>query len=152
MNYLRILHARRMDADGAGGGSAPPAATYTQAQLDEAVSKAVTDREKKLTQEHQQALADKDMDYALRGALTDAHDADLVMGLIDKGKLKLDGGKVEGLEDQLKGLRETKSFLFTQKTPETQPALSGAKPADTGGKPATPDESMAAEVASYFKI
>lgn len=42
------------------------------------------------------------------------HDEDLVMSLIDSEKLIVDGDKVAGLDEQLKELQETKSFLFKQ--------------------------------------
>lgn len=42
-----------------------------------------------------------------------AHDADLVAGQVDAGKLVLmEDGKVAGLEEQIKALKETKGFLF----------------------------------------
>ncbi|MEY8392845.1 phage scaffolding protein [Lachnospiraceae bacterium 45-W7] len=48
-----------------------------------------------------------------------AHDEELVAGLIAKDKLVIDeGGKVIGLEEQVKSLQETKAFLF--KGQETQ--------------------------------
>ncbi len=47
-----------------------------------------------------------------------AHDEGLVAGLVDKSKLILgDDGKVTGLEEQLKTLKETKSFLFKEENP-----------------------------------
>lgn len=42
-----------------------------------------------------------------------AQDADIVAGLFDKGKLILgDDGKITGLDEQLKTLKESKPFLF----------------------------------------
>lgn len=42
-----------------------------------------------------------------------AHDADIVADLIDKSKLLLsDDGKVTGLDEQVKALKESKAFLF----------------------------------------
>ncbi|PPK79857.1 minor structural protein GP20 [Lacrimispora xylanisolvens] len=50
-----------------------------------------------------------------------AQDADLVTGLFDKSKLILsDDGKVTGLEEQLKSIKESKPFLF--KEVKTEPA------------------------------
>lgn len=42
------------------------------------------------------------------------HDEELVTSLIDSEKLIVDGDKVTGLDEQLKALQETKSFLFKQ--------------------------------------
>ena len=56
---------------------------------------------------------------AIKLAIGDsAHDADLVSGLVDKSKLLLgDDGKVTGLEEQVKALKEGKAFLFKDSTP-----------------------------------
>lgn len=49
-----------------------------------------------------------------------AQDADLVTGLFDKSKLILsDDGKVTGLEEQLKSIKESKPFLFKEAKPDT---------------------------------
>ena len=111
-----------------------PEARYTQAQLDAAVQKAVAARVKELNAAHAQEMEDRELDYALRGAVTDAQDADLVLGLLDRGKLKRKDGKVEGLDEQLQALRKSKPFLFVQNAAES-PKLSGAQPAG-GGSPA----------------
>lgn len=84
--------------------------------------------------EYAKQLAAKDLDFAVRQALTDAHDPALVAGLLDKTKLRLNGDAVDGLEDQLKGLRESKAFLF--KAPDGQPVIKGVKPADGKELPA----------------
>ncbi|MFD3274567.1 phage scaffolding protein, partial [Paenibacillus dendritiformis] len=50
---------------------------------------------------------------AIKSALSGkVHDEGLVAGLFDREKLVIDGDKVVGLEEQLKGLQETRSFLF----------------------------------------
>ena len=44
-----------------------------------------------------------------------AQDSDLVAGLVDRNKLILgEDGKVAGLEEQVKALKESKPFLFKQ--------------------------------------
>lgn len=127
------------NSGGTPAGSAPapqpaPEARYTQAQLDAAVQKAVAARVKELNAAHAQEMEARELDYALRGAVTDAQDADLVLDLLDRGKLKRKDGKVEGLDEQLQALRKSKPFLFVQKGAEP-PKLSGAQPAG-GGSPA----------------
>lgn len=75
----------------------------------------------------QNAAKQKDTEYAeqikamklanaIRLGITDAQDADLVAGLVDQTKLILgDDGKLTGLDEQLKTLRESKPFLFKPK-------------------------------------
>lgn len=65
------------------------------------------------------------MSNAIRAAIGNtAQDADLVAGLIDQGKLILgEDGKLTGLDEQVKALKESKPFLFK----EEKPAGGGAK-------------------------
>jgi len=63
------------------------------------------------------------------------HDEGLVAGLFDKSKLILsDDGSITGLDEQLKTVQESKSFLFKEvEPPGTGGALGGgAKPPKTG--------------------
>lgn len=58
------------------------------------------------------------LNTALKLALNgQAHDPDIVAGLLDKTKIELDdnGAVKGGLDDQLTGLRESKGFLFVPK-------------------------------------
>ena len=58
------------------------------------------------------------IECAIRLAVPDAQDADIVAGLIDRERLTVvEDGSVAGLEEQLAALRRDKPFLF--KTPET---------------------------------
>lgn len=70
--------------------------------------------------EHQKELADLKMTAAIQMAVSGtAQDSDLVAGLLDRKKLILgEDGKVTGLEEQVKALKESKPFLFK---PEQKP-------------------------------
>lgn len=77
---------------------------------------------------------------ALKMALTgQAHDPDLVSGLLDKTKIELDdqGNVKSGLDDQIKALQTSKAFLFVEKQEDTGNSFffKGTKPAEgSGGK------------------
>lgn len=77
-------------------------------------------------QQHKQELADLRMTSAIKMAIAaDAQDGDLVAGLVDRKKLILgDDGKVTGLDEQIKSLKESKPFLFKQ---EEQPKPNGKR-------------------------
>lgn len=73
---------------------------------------------------------------ALKLALAnEVHDADIVLGLIDKTKIELDdnGNVKAGLDDQVKALRESKAFLFVEKD-GTGAKFRGAKPPEGSDK------------------
>ena len=71
--------------------------------------------------EHKNQLKELKLTNAIKLAINGtAQDSDLVAGLIDKTKLILgDDGKVTGLDEQLKTLKESKAFLFK---PEDKPS------------------------------
>lgn len=64
--------------------------------------------------EHQKELNDLKLTNAIKMAISaSAQDSDLVAGLVDRNKLILgENGKVTGLDDQVKSLKESKPFLF----------------------------------------
>ncbi|MCM3747447.1 phage scaffolding protein [Paenibacillus pasadenensis] len=87
-------------------------------------------------EQYETKVKDMQMETAIKLALAgQAHDLDIVAGLLDKTKIQLDdAGTVKGgLDDQLKALRESKGFLFSEAKPET-PKFKGAKPPE-GGDP-----------------
>lgn len=74
-----------------------------------------------------------------------ARDAGDVLALIDKSKLSLkDDNTVDGLEEQLRGLKETKGYLFGETVP-----VPGANPATDAQK--TPDAKVASDFAAALK-
>lgn len=75
---------------------------------------------KEAEKRHKEELQEIRMLNAIKLAITGkAQDADLVAGLVDRTKLVLgDDGKVSGLEEQIKALKESKSFLFKEEKPE----------------------------------
>lgn len=64
--------------------------------------------------DNQKEMNDLKMTYAIRTAVSaSAQDSDLVAGLVDRNKLILgDDGKITGLDEQVKALKESKPFLF----------------------------------------
>lgn len=68
---------------------------------------------------YQDDLKDLKITNAVKLAIAGkVHDEDLVAGLFDKTKLILsDDGKITGLDEQMKGLKEGKAFLFKEEKP-----------------------------------
>lgn len=96
--------------------------------------------------EHEQQMKDERLNTALKLALhSKVHDTDLVAGLIDKATIELseDGKVTKGLDEQLKSLQESKSFLFVPE--KQQPTFRGWNPA--GGADSGTDTS---DVGSNF--
>ncbi|MCT6924085.1 phage scaffolding protein [Metasolibacillus sp.] len=87
--------------------------------------------------EYEQQLTNERMSAALKLSLNGkVHDVDLVAGLIDRNAIELDkdGNVTKGLDEQLKTLQESKSFLFVPEKAETT-QFKGFTPAEarTGG-------------------
>ena len=87
--------------------------------------------------EHQKEIKDLKLTSAIKMSIAaSAQDGDLVAGLINRDKLILgDDGKITGLDEQVKALKESKPFLFKQ---EEKPNLKrgffplGGKQPDSG--------------------
>jgi len=80
--------------------------------------------------EYEQQLKNERMNAALKLSLhSKVHDVDLVTGLIDKSTIELseDGKVTKGLDEQLKPLQDSKSFLFVPE--KQQPTYRGWNPA-----------------------
>lgn len=102
--------------------------------------KDLQDENKRVSDEFQAKLDKQAFDFALKEALTGAKakNPKAVEALLNKEAIKLDGEKLLGLEEQLKGLKESDAYLFEeeqQQTPGT-PGIRGATPpAGDPGKP-----------------
>lgn len=94
------------------------------------------EQNKKKDEEYQTQLKELQLTNAIKLAISgSAQDSDIVAGLIDKTKLILgDDGKVTGLEEQLKTLKESKAFLFKQEEkPSGKKGFFPLGPKETGG-------------------
>lgn len=87
--------------------------------------------------EYEQQLKNERLSAALKISLAGkVHDVDLVAGLLDKATVELDdkGNVTKGLDEQLKSLQESKSFLFVpEKDEKKPPTLRGLNPAGGDG-------------------
>ena len=71
------------------------------------------DENKSTKDKYEADMKDLTLTNVIKMALSGkVHDEAIVSGLVDRSKLVVDGDKVVGLEDQLKSLKESKSFLF----------------------------------------
>lgn len=97
------------------------AATGDSESLKKQISE-LQEQNKKKDEEYKKQMNDLRMTNAIKLAISEsAQDSDLVAGLIDKEKLILgDDGKVTGLDEQIKSLKENKSFLFKEAPKEKQ--------------------------------
>jgi alanyl-tRNA synthetase len=84
-------------------------------------------------QEYQTKLRDMAVTTAIKLAVAgQVHDPDLVATLLDKSKIEIDenGNIKAGLDDQIKVLRESKTFLFVEKQ-DKGPQFKGVNPAES---------------------
>ncbi|MGX7133094.1 phage scaffolding protein [Enterococcus songbeiensis] len=82
--------------------------TKQLAELQSAFDKTKADSETK--------LAEQQKDFAIKLALKEAQalDEDIVLTQLDKDTIKVVDGKLQGFDEQLKSLQESKAFLFQQ--------------------------------------
>lgn len=69
---------------------------------------------KQLQTDYEAKIQNQAFDFALKSALTGAKakNPKAVEALLNRENLKLDGDKIIGLDDQLKGLQESDAYLF----------------------------------------
>ena len=85
------------------------------------------EQNKKKDEEHQEELKNIKLTNAFKLILAEsAQDSDLVASLINKEQLILgEDGKVTGLEEQIKTLKQEKAFLFKEEKKEPEKPLPG---------------------------
>ena len=94
---------------------------------------------KEAAEQYEAKIRDLAVTTAIKLAVAgQVHDPDLVATLLDKSKIELDesGNVKAGLDEQIKALREAKSFLFIEQKPDKGPQFKGATPAE-GRDPAS---------------
>lgn len=100
--------------------------------------------------EYQNELAKQAKEFAIETALRDvgALNTKAVKALLDTESVKVDGDALLGLDDQLKGLQESDSYLFKQEEkPNTPTIVTGGNP--DGGNSAGNDDPFADKLAKY---
>lgn len=110
------------------------------------------DENKTAKTDYEAKVKDLQLTTALKLALAgEAHDPDIVAGLLDKSKIELDdsGAVKGGLDDQVKALRESKGFLFAEKQEAKGPTFKGFKSPD--GKDQSKGEGGASVAADFAK-
>lgn len=70
-------------------------------------------------------IAEQQKDFAIKLALkeADALDESIVLGLLDRDTIKVTDNGLQGLDEQLKGLKESKAFLFQQQEEKPTPTI-----------------------------
>lgn len=86
------------------------------------------------------------LDTALMGSK--ARDVKAVKPFLDMSLIKLDGEKVLGLEEQIKGIKESKSFLFEEESSKP-PIKTGMRQTGTEGSTDKKEEANSA-LRAYF--
>lgn len=115
------------------------------AKGNEDLTKQLTDLQEKfdtVKSESETKLSEQQKDFAIKLALKEAAalDEDIVLGQLDKDTIKVVDGKLQGFDEQLKGLQENKAFLFQQADHEPKPTpriVPGGNP--SGGTETTYD-------------
>lgn len=104
--------------------------------------------------EYENQLKDTKLNTALKLALNGkVQDLDIVTNLLDRSKFELDdsGNIVNGLEDQVTALKESKGFLFVPE--KVEEVATPATPSFTPGSPTPPangsTDPFAAKMAKY---
>lgn len=101
---------------------------------------------------HQAELAGLRLDGAIELALTQARakNSKAVAALLDREKIKIDGERVSGLDEQLQALKKDNDYLFESES-SSAPDVRGFRPAGAEGTPGAAD-ALSAQVNQIFGI
>ncbi|MDC2867569.1 phage scaffolding protein [Bacillus sp. BP-3] len=104
----------------------------------------LTNLNKKTADEYQSKLDKQSFDFALKEALISANakNPKAVEALLNRESIKLDGDKLTGLDEQLKAIQESDSYLFKQQE-QQKPQFSHGQHQKTDGEPTTLAEALA---------
>lgn len=107
--------------------------------------------------EHKKELDDLKVTNAIKMAISaSAQDSDLVAGLMDRSKLILgEDGKVTGLDEQIKTLKESKPFLFKQEEkpkPNNKRGFFPLGPKENGGESGETKMTMKEAIAAKLNM
>lgn len=97
--------------------------------------------------ESETRLTEQQKDFAIKLALKEANalDESIVLGLLDRDTIKVTDNGLQGLDEQLSGLKESKSFLFQEpidpNAKEKPEIVPGGNP--SGGGSLTKEQEMA---------
>jgi hypothetical protein len=109
----------------------------------------LTELNKKTAADYQAKLDQQSFDFALKDALSGAKakNPKAVEALLNKDSIKLDGDKLLGLDEQLKGIKESDSYLFDSEDQHRQQTTTkyttGNHQRQTAGEPASLGEALA---------
>lgn len=108
----------------------------------------LTEQNKKTEEEYKQKLHQQAFDHALNNALAGAkaRNSEAVKALLKTDEIKFDGDKLEGLDEQLKALKESDSYLFEPESETTKPVFS------TGQHQKQPQSDAAAWVEAFKNV
>ena len=84
---------------------------------------------------HASELAKNKLDSAVKLALVEAnvHDPNDVISQIDLETVKLEDGKVKGLDEQIKSVKENKPYLFKEEEQPPKPGIKAFKKGNASG-------------------
>ncbi len=109
--------------------------------LNKEQSEAVNALFDEIVADHDKAINDLKLDNALNMSFKDyrAKDNRLVRSLLDLSGISLDeSGKLTGLDEQIKGIKESHAYLFEEDKP-LKPKFKGFQPGISSGTPSIDD-------------